>query len=89
MHGGVLLHYALVRRLRNAIELAIRKVQRRLRLIGVAGDQDLAAGLEELLDSLPVIAQERDAARRSLEQTSGRTEAHGSHLCPRDVQGQP
>src|ERR671937_404997 len=51
-----------------------------------ARDEDLAPWREELLESGPLVAQDRYAARRRFEQSARWTVSHFAHRAPRHVE---
>ena len=65
----------------SAIAASVSSVCRR--------DEDLASRLEEGVQPLPGVADDRRAAGGGLEQPPGRTPAHARHRVARDVQGEP
>ena len=58
-------------------------------LVAVAGDEDLAAGLEEQLDALPGVGDQAGAGAGGLEDAGGRREAVAGHALAADVQHGP
>src|SRR5687768_3284453 len=77
--GGMLRESTFARRARHAGARLFRHVERGDRLVGVPRDEDLFARLEEVLDPLPRVAQDRRAAGGRLEETARGAVAHLGH----------
>src|SRR5690242_536699 len=56
------------------------------RVRGRAGEEDLFAGLEEAVEALPAVADDRDPAGGGLEQANAGRIAGADHVRPGDVQ---
>src|SRR5829696_4043126 len=68
--GGVLAQGAVARGAAHPAERLARQLGGGHRLVGGAGDEDLAPRLEELVEPLPPVAEHRGVARRRLEEAS-------------------
>src|SRR3954469_6455253 len=86
---GVFRQGALPARCGDPFQLRLRQIERRHRVLGVADDEDLPARLEERVQAIPAIRQDRRAAGGGLEQSSGGTPAHVRHGLARDIEGEP
>src|SRR5947207_12176181 len=86
MRGGVLAQYAKSRTFADRATLVvIDVVQHRENVVTRLRDHDLFAGGEEVVESIPPIADDRNAARRRFEQTHTRRPAGANHLRAHDV----
>src|SRR3954452_19669157 len=85
----VLIQRSLARASGDLRQFRLLQLQCFKRVRGVACEQDLLARREEILKSRPAVAEQRRAACRRFEQSSGRTPSHLGHGAPRNVQGQP
>src|SRR5205814_4311623 len=85
--GGVLAQYAKSGTFSDRATRVVSDVVEHLEnVVTRFRDHDLFAGGEEVVESIPPIADDRHAARRRFEQTHTRRPAGANHLRARDVQ---
>ena len=88
MRSGVLGERALLRCTRNGLEFASIKIERLLSIHRRFGNQNLFAWLEEVVHSLPPVADDRRTASGGLKEASRGAVAHFCHGRASYIQGQ-